>query len=146
MSASLLEIPHDDCLELLKFGSLGRIAVIVDGYPVVVPVNYRLVDISGHTCIVVRTRVGNVLDRDRAPAAFEVDHIDVDAHEGWSVLVQGILQHVDPDAADFRARFDPEPWILDARERWMAIEPFAVSGRRLHVIDDDAGGSTIFDG
>jgi hypothetical protein len=60
------------------------------------------------------------------------------------VLAQGILQHVDPDAADFRDRFDPEPWVLDARDRWMAIEPFAISGRRLHVTEDDSGSSPIF--
>jgi nitroimidazol reductase NimA-like FMN-containing flavoprotein (pyridoxamine 5'-phosphate oxidase superfamily) len=72
MSANLLEIPYHDCLELLKFGNLGRIAVVVDGFPVVVPVNYRLVESTGRTWIAFRTRVGNVLDRDRAPAAFEV--------------------------------------------------------------------------
>jgi hypothetical protein len=143
-TANLHQIPYADCLELLRFGHLGRIAVVVDDFPVVVPVNYRLVESKGRTWIAIRTRAGNVLDRDRAPAAFEVDHIDGAAHEGWSVLVQGTLLHVDPDAADFRLRFDPEPWILDRRERWMVLEPFAVSGRRLHTIEDVPGSSPIF--
>ena len=144
MPASLNQIPYGDCLELLRFGHLGRIAVVADDFPVVVPVNYRLIETDGRTWIAMRTRAGNVLDRDRAPAAFEVDYIDVAAHEGWSVLAQGTLQHVDPDAADLRVRFDPEPWIVDGRDRWMVIEPFAISGRRLHAIEGAPASSPIF--
>jgi hypothetical protein len=43
------------------------------------------------------------------------------------------LHHVDPDAAGFRDRFDPEPWMLDERDAWLVIEPFAITGRRLHA-------------
>ena len=144
-TASLNDIPYRDCVELLRFGNLGRIAVVVDGFPVVVPVNFRLVESDGRVWIAIRTRTGNVLDRDRSPAAFEVDDVDGAAHEGWSVLVQGTLLHVDPESADFRLRFDPEPWTLDARERWLVIEPFAISGRRLHaIVDDDPRGSPMF--
>lgn len=53
-------------------------------------------------------------------------------HRGWSVLVRGTLHHVDADAADFRERFDPEPLLLAERDAWLAIQPFAISGRRLH--------------
>jgi hypothetical protein len=42
------------------------------------------------------------------------------------------LLRVDPDAADFRARFDPEPWVVSERDRWLTIEPFSITGRRLH--------------
>jgi nitroimidazol reductase NimA-like FMN-containing flavoprotein (pyridoxamine 5'-phosphate oxidase superfamily) len=133
-TANFDEISYVDCLELLRLGHLGRIAVVRHDFPVVVPVNYRLIETPGRAWITVRTRPGNMLDCDRAPAAFQVDHIDDTAHEGWSVLVQGTLLRADPEAADFRARFDPQPWILDVRDRWLVIEPFAVSGRRLHAV------------
>ena len=64
--------------------------------------------------------------------AFEIDEIDAANRQGWSVLVRGTLHHVDPDAAGFRERFDPEPWILADRDAWLIIDPFAITGRRLH--------------
>ena len=64
--------------------------------------------------------------------AFEIDGIDPANRQGWSVLVRGTLHHVDPDAADFRERFDPEPWILADRDAWLIVEPFVITGRRLH--------------
>ena len=133
-NAHLDEISYVDCLELLRIGRIGRIAVVHDDFPVVIPVNYRLLETPGRSWITVRTRPGNLLDRDRTPAAFLVDHIDHAGHEGWSVLVRGTLLRADPDAADFRERFDPRPWILDERDRWLVVEPFAISGRRLHAL------------
>ena len=130
---TLDEIGYDDCLELLRFGELGRIALEAEDGPVIVPVNYRLVEPPGRTWLALRTRPGNALDRDRVPAAFEIDHIDHHAHEGWSVLVKGTLLRVDPDAAEFRLWYDPLPWITDERHRWLVIEPFSVTGRRLHT-------------
>jgi hypothetical protein len=35
-----------------------------------------------------------VIDRAALPVAFEIDHFDVSAREGWSVLVRGTLHHV----------------------------------------------------
>jgi hypothetical protein len=66
-------------------------------------------------------------------AAFEIDEIDPQHEQGWSVLVRGTLHHVDPDAADFRERFDPHPWLAVERDAWLVVQPFAISGRRLHA-------------
>ena len=71
------------------------------------------------------------------PAAFEIDSADEAHRQGWSVLVRGTLQHVDPDAADFRQQFDPAPWIQEDREAWLVIEPFAITGRRLHATEKE---------
>jgi hypothetical protein len=65
------------------------------------------------------------------PVAFEIDGIEADHHQGWSVLVRGVLQHVDPEAAGFHERFNPAPWIEIDRDAWLVIEPFAITGRRL---------------
>ena len=125
-------LTHDDCLRLLRGGTVGRIAVLVDGFPVVLPVNYRLVETAGLTWLAVRARPGGVIDRAPVNVAFEIDSIATSNDVAWSVLVRGTLQHVNPDAADFRARFDPEPWLLADRDLWLVIEPFAITGRRLH--------------
>ena len=141
---TLDEIAYDECLELLRFGDLGRIALSLEGGPTIVPVNYRLLQTPGCTWIVLRTRPGNLLDRDRVPAAFEIDHVDRSRNEGWSVLVRGTLLHVDPDAADVRARFDPRPWVTGERDRWLVLEPFSITGRRLHTAGPDQPAPDLF--
>jgi len=133
----LEELSHEKCLHLLRQESVGRIGIIVDGHPLVLPVNYRLVEPTGWSWIAVRTRPGNVIDRAAMNVAFEIDGIDPVHREGFSVLVRGTLHRADPDAADFRSRFDPEPWLLAERDSWLVIEPFSISGRRLHAADRD---------
>lgn len=129
----LEELELDECLRLLRSQSVGRIAVVVEEFPVVLPITYRLVEVSGRTWVAVRTRPGNVIERAGMQAAFEIDAVDPHAKQGWSVLVRGTLHHVDPDAADFRERFDPEPWMSVDRDAWLALDPFAITGRRLHA-------------
>jgi nitroimidazol reductase NimA-like FMN-containing flavoprotein (pyridoxamine 5'-phosphate oxidase superfamily) len=119
-------------VELLREGVLGRIAFDVDGFPVILPVNYRLMETSGRTWIALRTRPGNTIANAPTNVAFQIDGIDPANRQGWSVLARGTLHPVDPDAAGFRERFDPEPWIEAERDSWLIIEPFALTGRRLH--------------
>jgi hypothetical protein len=133
--AWLEAIPHADCLRLLRDRSVGRVAFISEGFPLVLPVNYRLVEVGGATWIALRTRPGNAIDRAGLGAAFEIDDIDPVKHQGWSVVVRGTLQHVDPDAGSFSERFNPEPWLLADRDAWLVIEPFAITGRRLHAAE-----------
>jgi nitroimidazol reductase NimA-like FMN-containing flavoprotein (pyridoxamine 5'-phosphate oxidase superfamily) len=133
--AWLEELPFDECLSRLRDGTVGRIAFTIDDFPAVFPVNYRLVETSAPPWIALRTRPGNVIDRAPIATAFEIDGVDEQHRRGWSVLVRGTLEHVDPDAAGFRERFDPEPWLATERDSWLAISPFSISGRRLHPSD-----------
>ena len=134
MTAAWIEqMGLDECLELLRGASVGRVAVVIDDFPVVVPVNYTFVEASGRQWFALRTQAGSAIDRAAIPVALEIDGIDSEGHEGWSVLVRGTLHHVDPDAADFRERFDPEPWLEIGRDAWLVVEPFAITGRRLHA-------------
>jgi len=133
--AWLEELPYEECLSLLRERSVGRVAVVIEDAPAVFPVNYCLVETGGLTWVAVRTRPGSVIERASMQVAFEIDSIDSLQHEGWSVLVRGTLHHVDPDAADFRGRFDPHPWLIDERDAWLIIDPFAISGRRLHATE-----------
>jgi nitroimidazol reductase NimA-like FMN-containing flavoprotein (pyridoxamine 5'-phosphate oxidase superfamily) len=124
------ELSLHDCLDFLDAHRVGRIAILTDTGPVIVPVNYRLVRSSGLNWIAFRTRLGGLLDRTSTHVAFEIDHIDDAARSGWSVLVRGTLHDVDPDAAEFRDRFDSEPWVVD-RDSWMIVQPYRIEGRRL---------------
>ncbi len=49
----------------------------------------------------------------------------------------GTLLHVDPDASQFRERFDSEPWLAAVRDLWLVIEPFSISGRELYAGDQE---------
>jgi nitroimidazol reductase NimA-like FMN-containing flavoprotein (pyridoxamine 5'-phosphate oxidase superfamily) len=130
--AWLEELSLEQCVGLLRSHSVGRAAVSQEGAPVILPVNYKVVNTTA-LWIAVRTRPGSILDGAPLGAALEVDEIDPVHHEGWSVLVRGTLLHVDPGAASFRERFDPEPWMSAERDSWLVLEPFAVTGRRLHA-------------
>jgi nitroimidazol reductase NimA-like FMN-containing flavoprotein (pyridoxamine 5'-phosphate oxidase superfamily) len=105
--------------------------MLVDEYPLIVPVNYRLVELPGRNWIAIRTRSGGVIERALLQVAFEIDDIAGEHREGWSVVVRGTLHHVDPDAADFRERFDPNSWLQQERDAWMVIDAFQITGRVL---------------
>lgn len=138
-AGGLEELDYEECIRHLGGASLGRIALVANERILVVPVNYRMVSIDSRRWIVFRTEPGGILDRPDAHAAFEIDDSDSVRRVGWSVLVQGTLHRVDPDAADVRHRFDPVPWPRSPRDRWMAIEPFSVTGRRIRVPDARGG-------
>jgi len=105
----LEELPLEEWLRLLRCQTVGRIAVVVGEFPVVIPVNYRLADIRGRNWIVIRSRPGTGLDRTSLHGAFEIDGVDPAHHQGWSVLVRGALQRLDPHTGDLRTCFDPGP-------------------------------------
>lgn len=130
------ELDLDTCLARLRADTVGRIGIVVDGSPLVLPVNYRLVETLGLTWVAIRTRPGNVIDAAAPQVALEIDGVDLVHERGWSVLVRGTAAHIDTATADFRARFDPEPWLTDHREAWLVIEPFAITGRELHTSEE----------
>jgi hypothetical protein len=135
MSDAWLEtLSLEECTQRLRAANVGRIGVIHDGSPVVLPVNYKLVETTTAAWIALRTRPGNVIDQPGAPVALEIDNIDPADHRGWSVLVRGTLHHA-ADAGDFRDRFDPQPWLDVERDAWLLIETSSITGRQLHVAE-----------
>jgi nitroimidazol reductase NimA-like FMN-containing flavoprotein (pyridoxamine 5'-phosphate oxidase superfamily) len=133
-SATQLEtLSDDECRQLLNLSAIGRIAFVVDGLPMVLPVNYRVLNDETGTWIVLRTRAGNAIDDAPERVAFEIDGVDYDHQQGWSVLVRGVLHHLDHNEIELLAkRFDPKPWPQQDRTTWLAIKPEVVTGRRLH--------------
>jgi nitroimidazol reductase NimA-like FMN-containing flavoprotein (pyridoxamine 5'-phosphate oxidase superfamily) len=125
------QLSFEECIALLEATSVGRIAFVVDDYPVALPVNYRVVEEGNRLWIVVRTEPGHVIDHAPMRVAFQIDGVDPSRHGGWSVLVRGTMEHIDPDSVQSgRERYDPAPW-LEHLDSWLAINPVAISGRRL---------------
>jgi nitroimidazol reductase NimA-like FMN-containing flavoprotein (pyridoxamine 5'-phosphate oxidase superfamily) len=128
----LEHLSDKECLELLRATSIGRIAFVVDDFPVALPVNYRLVETDEQAWILLRTHPGNVIDQAPLRVAFQIDGVDYSHRGGWSVLVRGTLHHLDADEVmTSRSRYDPEPWPADDRDSWLAVKATAISGRRL---------------
>ena len=135
MSDTVLDpLPESECLARLRERSVGRIAIVVDGDPVILPVTYRLVEPPSGPLLALRTRTGNVIEQAPTSVAFEIDSIDATHHAGWSVLVRGELLHASATSAQFRELYDPASW-LDDREAWLLIDPWAISGRELRGAD-----------
>lgn len=76
-----------DCLHRLERENLGRVAVSVDAMPAIFPVVYRLAEDAIAFNAAESTRLSTATNG--AVVAFEVDGIDENMEEGWSVLVVG---------------------------------------------------------
>ena len=132
---TLDQLSTDTCLDLLRIHLVGRISVVVDDFPIVMPVNYRFVEARDSHWIVLRTRRGNEIDRGAPNASFQIDGVDPAHRAGWSVLVRGQLTHLDRDMIGSLADdFDPQPWA-PGRESWLALEATLITGRRLRSAD-----------
>lgn len=125
------QISKQDCLELLQTKSkLGRVAFIVDGKPIVLPVNYRADNDSVVFCTAEGTKLSAL--KDGAPAAFEVDASRSVAHSGWSVLVQGTAHEVTDADELYELRHGPlKSWATEASQHWVRISIDEISGRRI---------------
>ncbi len=123
-------LSDDECIDLLRQVPVGRIAVTVDALPVILPVNFAVVD----GAVVFRTLEGTKLAAATASAvvAFEVDSYKADGRTGWSVMVQGMAAEV-TDAASLQEvdSASLDAWALDgAADHVVRIEVHRVSGRR----------------
>jgi nitroimidazol reductase NimA-like FMN-containing flavoprotein (pyridoxamine 5'-phosphate oxidase superfamily) len=123
-------LSRDECLLLLADAHLGRVALSVGALPVVLPVNYTLMDGD----IVVSTVSGSKMDAALANAvvAFEIDGADPFYHQGWSVLVRGMARLItDPDELARAATLHLRPWASPTASHYVRIRSEVVSGRRI---------------
>jgi nitroimidazol reductase NimA-like FMN-containing flavoprotein (pyridoxamine 5'-phosphate oxidase superfamily) len=142
----LEELDEAECRRLISPGGVGRIAYSGRYGPTVFPVNYRLH--QGN--IVFRTAQDSPTDTDlrtgianaEYKVAFEIDDIDAAAREGWSVLIQGPLYHVESEAERASAQeAGVEPWPDGDRELFLRIVPWRITGRRVHRAPARAAGA-----
>jgi uncharacterized protein len=124
------ELDEPSCWRLLSRAGFGRVGLMHDGEIVVLPVNAAVVDRR----VVFRTADESMLAAgDGTTVAFEADHTDRVAESGWSVLVRGRLVDVTerPETATWH-ELTVRPWLPGPRNRWMVVDPAAVTGRSVH--------------
>lgn len=126
------QLTTEECRELLGSHGVGRIGVPTAEGPLIVPVNYTVIDGT----IVFSTDPGTVPARAAGcRVAFEIDRIDDVFSQGWSVLVRGLAHEVtDRDEAHrLMDRVYSEPWAGGRRSMLLRIEPLSITGRRIRL-------------
>ncbi|WP_406835176.1 helix-turn-helix domain-containing protein [Streptomyces sp. AHU1] len=128
----LTELSRAECAELLSTHGVGRLSVSTELGPVIVPVNYSIVD----DAIVFRTARGATPSlASGCIVAFEVDRVDDTFSQGWSVVTRGYAHTVTDSDEEHRLAEQAysKPWSGGQRDMWVRIEPYAVTGRRIVV-------------
>lgn len=120
-----------ECLEHLRTESVGRIAFVEAGQPVVLPVNF----VYHRDHVVFRTARGDKLEAawQKAPVAFQIDSFRPVQQKGWSVLVKGTAEVVEEENLIQELSSMPfQTWASSAnRPYWVRIRPDEITGRRL---------------
>jgi nitroimidazol reductase NimA-like FMN-containing flavoprotein (pyridoxamine 5'-phosphate oxidase superfamily) len=142
----LEQLDDAECLRLISPGGVGRLVFTGRYGPTVLPVNYRMFQGS----VIFRTAHDSTTDEDLRTGianaeylvAFEVDHFDTTAREGWSVLVQGPAHYVESEDERAEAgRTGVEPWAPGERDLFMRITPSRLTGRRVRQAQKAQPGS-----
>ena len=124
-------LPRPECFRLLSSQTVGRLGFLVGDQPLVLPVNFAVV----RDVVVFRTGRGSKLAAALGKkVAFEVDEVDVDAGDGWSVVVQGVAEeitHADHWFDEALRRGAAPSWVSGGNDHYVRIIPQVISGRRL---------------
>ena len=126
------ELTTEECRARLSTHGVGRLAVSTPEGPVIVPVNYSVID----GAVVFRTAPHTTpAAAAGTQVAFEVDRIDDALSQGWSVLVRGPAREVtDPDAIRRLEELAySAPWAGGERNLWVCIDPVGITGREITV-------------
>lgn len=130
---SFTVLERQACLNLLATRDIGRVAFTIDGdaAPTVLPINYSLIN---DTIVFRSTLAGTIMRYARGYAAFQVDHLDEERREGWSVLCSGRCRWVRDDGELERIPQGrmPQPWAAGPRDQVLKIVPARISGREIH--------------
>ena len=126
-----VEMSLSECRDLLDGGVVGRVAMATPVGPRIVPVNYAVHEDT----IVFRTTPYSQLSAygRNTELAFEIDHLDYDSHQGWSVVAVGRAHVVDdPDEIQqIRKTWDPRPWVGGVRNLYVKLVWRDLTGMRL---------------
>jgi uncharacterized protein len=119
----------EECLKRLRSSPVGRLAFVLDGTPVILPVNHT---VDGTTVVFATTWGSKLAVAESAePVAFEVDGFDRKLRSGWSVLVKGTASRVyDSSAVDRYEKLLLPSWTPPVEEVvWIAIRADEITGR-----------------
>jgi nitroimidazol reductase NimA-like FMN-containing flavoprotein (pyridoxamine 5'-phosphate oxidase superfamily) len=126
-----VELTVEECLELLNGSVVGRVAMCTPVGPRIVPINYAMYD----DAIVFRTTPYSELGTYgwNTDLAFEIDFLDYEKHQGWSVVAigRGELIEDQDELHAIRAGWDPTPWARGRRHLYIRLRWRDLTGRRL---------------
>ncbi|SDB84210.1 Nitroimidazol reductase NimA, pyridoxamine 5'-phosphate oxidase superfamily [Raineyella antarctica] len=119
----------EDCRALLRTQEVGRVAwTSADAGILVLPVNYAM----RGDLVVFRTSRDSVLAdlAEGREVAFQVDDVDVETGNGWSVMAQGESATPKPGPElDELEKDGPEPWAIGDRDLLITLRVRQISGR-----------------
>lgn len=134
MQTWLVELSAAECADLLARTRLGRLGMVVDGRPEIVPVNHLYDAATG--CVVFPAHDRRMLEAALGwPwVAYEVDGMAEPDEDGWSVMVLGRAEQV-TDLAPLEQLATPTNtrWLAEPRS-WVRIVPSKVTGRRVSAV------------
>ena len=132
-AGTIEELGRDECLTRMATQRLGRLGVVVDGVPLVLPMQFVM---DGDTVVFQTNQGAKVLHAPLTSVSFEVDHVDWEKGVGWSVLLQGfgadITDAVDEQSEELRS-LNVNTWAPPPADRWLKIIPRSITGRILRV-------------
>ena len=125
-----------ECMQSLANGGVGRLVYNSRYGPTALPIVYKIVGES----IVLGTWDPALFDEDlrtgiahaEYQVAVEADQLDLEAREGWMVLVRGAAHHLDTEAE--RATISGaglEPWIEGVPAHFIRVTPTTLWGNRV---------------
>ena len=123
------KIGREECWDLLRSTSFGRIGYRLRGRTRITPVNY-VVDGSR---ILFRTAEGSKLLglTINDDVAFEIDEFSEDL--ATSVVLRGRARHLEGHEADATDQLPLRPWVNTAKYNVVAIEVDEINGRRFEL-------------
>jgi uncharacterized protein len=125
-----------ECTALLGKASHGHLGISVGAMPMVLPVFYRLFE--GH--VVYRPTYGPEISSatTNAVVAFQVDALDPESGEGWTVVVQGIAAEATAYLAEQMLATTPANGRAnEANHRLVALPIERITGYRIHRLPPD---------
>ena len=125
------EMTLEECRERLVSGVVGRVAMATPVGPRIVPVAYAVHE----DAVVFRTAPYSELSTYgwNTELAFEVDRLDDESRQGWSVVAVGRARVVDdPDEVTrIREGWGPRPWVPGTRNLFVKLPWRQLTGLRL---------------
>lgn len=138
------ELTVEQCQQLLRGGVVGRVAMCSPMGPRILPLNYAMHD----GAIIFRTTPYSELGTYgwNSDLAFEIDELDYELHQGWSVVAIGRAELIeDPDELrSIRESWDPSPWAGGRRHLYIRLRWRDISGRRLGEDEQSDASSSLF--
>ncbi|WP_228942545.1 pyridoxamine 5'-phosphate oxidase family protein [Nocardioides sp. Leaf374] len=129
---TLRDLTTRECWEHLARQPVGRLACVLGGRAVLLPLNHRVHDRAVWFRTASWSRLGVHLPG--LEVVFEVDDADPRTRSGWSVVARGTTEHVltgvpgSPGAEDHG---DPAPWPGGPRTMLFRLVPTELTGRLL---------------